>query len=123
MIAWIVGAFYLAGIVLSVDAVMRTRTSQGAIAWSVSLVTMPFVAVPAYLVLGRSKFEGMTEAYDARQDEIDDVVKQARANMEPWVVEVIDQDVRTYEAVRKLSGMRLTQGNRVELLINGEANL
>ncbi len=39
------------GIVSAVDAVMTTRTSQGAIAWAVCLVTFPYIAVPAYSAL------------------------------------------------------------------------
>lgn len=120
MTAWVVGIFYVAGFLLAMHAIMTTRTSQGAIAWSVSLVTFPFIAVPAYLVLGRSKFQGMTESYDARQDEIDDLIKEVEGNLEPWAIDA-DQFATTYEAIRKLSGMRLTRGNQVELLIDGDA--
>ena len=58
IIGIIVAVFYITGMVLAVQAVMTARTAQGAIAWSVSLVTFPFVSVPAYLVFGRSKCEG-----------------------------------------------------------------
>ena len=68
MIASIVTAFYVAGILAAVHAVMTTRTAPGAVAWSVSLVSMPFLAVPAYLVFGRNKFEGMVEIYEDRKD-------------------------------------------------------
>ncbi len=66
---WIVIALivvaHITGFLSSIDAVMSTRTSQGAIAWAVSLNTFPYLAVPAYWVLGRSRFEGYV---DARQD-------------------------------------------------------
>ncbi len=39
MIASIVAAFYVAGILATVHAVMTTRTAPWAIAWSVSLVS------------------------------------------------------------------------------------
>jgi len=55
MMVWIVTAFYVAGIVAAIDAVMNTRTAQGAIAGLSRWCRLPFVAVPAYLVLGRSK--------------------------------------------------------------------
>ena len=64
MIAWIVAGFYVCGFIAAIEAVMTARTAQGAVAWSVSLVSFPFVAVPAYVVLGRSKFEGMVDAYE-----------------------------------------------------------
>jgi cardiolipin synthase len=120
MITWIVTAFYVLGIAAAVEAIMTARTAQGAIAWSVSLVSMPFVALPAYLVSGRSKFEGVVEAYEQSKDEIDSVVSDVRENLQPWTASG-DERYWTYAAVPKLSGMNLTYGNRVELLINGEA--
>ena len=50
---------------------MTTRTSQGAIAWAVCLVTLPYVSVPAYWVLGRSKFEGYVEARRENEGELE----------------------------------------------------
>ena len=67
MIAWIITGFYVCGFIAAIDAVMRVRTSQWAVAWSVALVSFPFVAIPAYLVLGRSKFEGMVAAYEEKK--------------------------------------------------------
>ncbi len=120
LIGIIVTLFYVGGIAAALHAVMTTRTAQGAIAWSVSLVSFPFVALPAYLVLGRSKFEGMTASYEARQDEIDELITQIRANIAPWAISE-EEFSNTYRAVRKLSGMELTRGNRTELLIDGKA--
>ena len=120
ILAAIIVAFYAAGIILAGDAIMTTRTSQGAIAWSVSLVSMPFVAVPAYLVFGRSKFEGFPEAYEARAEEIAAITGTFRENLEPWRVEV-DDGPSVYQAVHRFSRRDLTFGNDAELLINGEA--
>ena len=116
----VVAAFYLAGILLAANAVMTVRTAQGAIAWAVSLVSVPFVAVPAYLVFGRSKFEGAMQAYEQRRGEIDALIDQMRANLQPWSVPD-EARASVYRAVEKLSGMTLVRGNRVELLVNGEA--
>ena len=35
---------------------MHVRTSQGAIAWVLSLLMVPFVAIPLYWLLGRRRF-------------------------------------------------------------------
>jgi cardiolipin synthase len=120
MLAWIATAFYVAGIIAAVDAVMNTRTAQGAIAWGVSLVSVPVVSVPAYLVLGRSKFDGMTAAYEQRKQEIDALVRQVRENLGPWGVGDAER-YAPYRAVQKLSGMELTKGNHAQLLVNGQA--
>ncbi len=45
MLAFIVTAFYIAGILSAVHATLTIRTAQGAVAWAVSLVSFPFVAV------------------------------------------------------------------------------
>jgi cardiolipin synthase len=120
MIAAIVTSFYVAGILASIHAVMTVRTPQGAIAWSVALVAFPFVSVPAYLVLGRSKFEGVIDAYEQRADEIDEVVDEVRAGLDKWRVEPTKQRTM-YDAIRKLAKMNLLRGNKPELLINGDA--
>jgi cardiolipin synthase len=120
MIAGIVAAFYAVGIVLAVEAAMTVRTAQGAVAWSVSLVSFPFVAVPAYLVLGRSKFEGMTEAFNTRQDEFEGLLKEIHGELDPW--EILPHEGPSWHAaMTRLSNLQLTRGNRVDLLINGEA--
>ncbi len=120
MIAWVVTIFYVLGIVSAIHAVMTVRTAPGAIAWSVSLVSFPFVAVPAYAVFGRSKFEGGIEAYEQSKQEIDDLTTEIRRNLEPWNVSGEGPNP-PYEAIRKLARMELTHSNRAQLLINGEA--
>src|SRR5690606_36607530 len=58
----LMAVLYGIGGILALDAVMRGRTAQGSIAWAISLITFPFVAVPLYLFLGRNKFFGYIEA-------------------------------------------------------------
>ena len=120
MIALIVTAFYVAGIIFAIEAAMKVRTSQGAVAWSVSLVTFPFVAVPAYLVLGRSKFEGMADAFEDRQDEFERLLTEIQKELDPWEIPP-GEGPSWHAAMVKLSHMQLTRGNRVDLLINGNA--
>jgi hypothetical protein len=80
-----------------------SSSNARASAWSVSLVSFPFVALPAYLVFGRNKFEGMVEAYAARQEEVDALVAQVQRNVEPWTVEA-ETRPSVYNAVRQLTG-------------------
>ncbi len=58
------------GFYSSIDAVMNTRTAQGTIAWAMSLNFIPFVAVPAYWVFGRSKFRGYVTLRQASDSEL-----------------------------------------------------
>ncbi|MEJ2331134.1 MAG: cardiolipin synthase, partial [Gammaproteobacteria bacterium] len=120
MIAIIVASFYIAGIFSAIHAAMTARTAQGAVAWTVSLVSFPFVAVPAYLVLGRNKFEGMATAFNERHDEIEDFLEDFNDELKPWVI-TTKEAPSWHQAMQRLTGFELTRGNRVELLINGEA--
>jgi cardiolipin synthase len=120
IIAAVMALFYVLGIGMAIDAVMTSRTAPGAIAWAASLVTVPFVAVPAYAIFGRSKFEGQLEAYLERKHEIDELIAESRANLEPFTVGE-EGEYPEYDAIRKLAGMEMTRGNRVELLIDGDA--
>ena len=58
IVAIVVPLVQLLGILTAVHAVMNARTSQGAIAWAISLVTFPWLALVLYAIFGRSKFNG-----------------------------------------------------------------
>lgn len=120
MIALLTTLFYLAGFIAAGHAILSARTAQGAIAWSVSLVAIPFVAVPAYLVFGRNKFDGMIDAYRTQQNEIDDVVAELKDTLEPWSYSIPEQP-SAYQALTELSGFNFVRSNAVELLVDGEA--
>lgn len=120
MIAGIVAAFYAAGVIFAIEAAMTVRTAQGAVAWAVSLVAFPFVAVPAYLVLGRSKFDGMAEAFESRRDEFERLLTDIQAELDPWEIPP-GEGPSWHAAMARLSRLQLTRGNRVHLLINGPA--
>ena len=120
LIAFIVSVFYIAGYLSATHAAMTARTAQGAVAWTVSLVSFPFVAVPAYLVLGRNTFDGMADAFSDQQDEFEGLLKAVKDNLDPWKVKS-GETPSWYEAVKQISGGDLTYGNRVDLLINGNA--
>lgn len=120
LIAWTAIVFRILGVVSAVDAVMSPRTAQGAIAWSLGLVTVPIVAVPAYWMFGRGKFEGYLEARRDNQAEYDRLVEEIHSNMDSSIVE-FETTRPAYEAIKGLSRARLTHGNRVELLVDGDA--
>lgn len=116
----LVVAFHVLGLVSSVHAVMSTRTSQGAIAWAVSLVTFPYLAVPAYWVLGRSKFQGYVVARRSADDRNDPVEQTIIEAVAPYRVPETDR-AEAAKAAEGLAGMPVLRGNVVELLIDGDA--
>lgn len=119
----LIGAFvifaHVLGAITSVKAVMETRTSQGAIAWSISLNTMPYVAVPAYWVFGRSDFNGYVTARRTYRAELEGFWNEFEENMRREGF-VFDEDRRMPLVTESLSKLPVTIGNDVELLIDGE---
>jgi cardiolipin synthase len=120
MIAFVVVLFHILGLISSIHAIMSTRTAQGAVAWAVSLNTFPYLAVPAYWVLGRSRFQGYTTARQARLQEIDSVTDEAvKQVLELRLAE--DQVSQAGRAAERLAGIPFLTGNSVELLVDGDA--
>ena len=120
MIVALVVVFEVLGILSAVHAVMSVRTPQGSIAWAVSLVTFPYVSVPAYWVFGRDKFQGYVLARQNELDNLSSIILHANQNL----AEVSVDGVHNSGAVRlaeTLARSPLTNGNLVELLIDGDA--
>ena len=120
MIALIVGIFYILGILSAVHAVMSTRTPQGAIAWSVSLVTFPFIAVPAYWILGRNKFQGYVIARKQELERIASVSQRAESELTE-IAAIVDAQRANVLGAERLARLPATRGNHVKLLVDGEA--
>ena len=111
--------FHVLGFLSSIHAVMSTRTSQGAIAWVVSLNTFPYIAVPAYWVFGRSTFRGYVTARQTGDLEIQHIVQTASAES----ADLRSTAARTgaTRAAELLAEMPALRGNTVGLLIDGDA--
>ncbi|NLP64490.1 cardiolipin synthase [Paraburkholderia sacchari] len=121
---------HLLGLIAAGHAILNTRTSQGAIAWAVSLATMPYFTLIPYLFLGRSKFEGYADARRLRNETL-----RTRAHMPGWRPpgspdDELDHTVdwpadelstRMIRSFSHLAGMPLVAGNTVRTLVNGEA--
>jgi len=108
------------GFFSSIDAIMGTRTAQGAIAWALSLNLVPIVAVPAYWVLGRSRFKGYVTLRQSRDKEIQHQEQKLREQLENhrFTQFRVPESGRAAEA---LAGFPFVGENNVELLIDGEA--
>lgn len=112
-------AFYILGILHILHALMRARTSQGAIAWVVSLVAMPFFAIPLYWLLGRSKFSGYVRARRGNDAELRKLASDMHERLRGYAVDLPQEDVFE-RAAEELGGLPFTRGNELELLIDGK---
>ncbi|WP_456412188.1 cardiolipin synthase [Thiolapillus sp.] len=108
------------GLISAVHAILHARTSQGAIAWVVSLSVMPILAVPAYWVFGRSKFQGYVNALK----DSNLVIREDKLKVEEAFAPFIVQNPAhfpQFQSIRKLTTTPFLRGNKVRLLIDGQA--
>jgi len=111
---------HLAGALTAIRAIMEVRTTQGAVAWAVSLVAFPYLAVPAYWFLGQSKFHGYVTARRADLAQASAVAREFLARLaERDLIARPDRDRPLL--VERLAKLPFTQGNDAELLVDGEA--
>src|SRR5450755_3440005 len=122
-VAWyiLIGSVEVLGILFAVQAVLKTRTAQGAIAWAVGLVTVPVLAVPLYLLFGRGRFQGYVEAIRSQsveriadiQQNLDRIRSFCRVLPGRWEADL--------QVLNRLGRTPCTGGNHVQLLIDGVA--
>jgi cardiolipin synthase len=119
MVATVIVVAEILGALSAVHAVMNTRTSQGSIAWAVTLVTFPYVTVPAYWVFGRNRFRGYVTEWRDGGVRADSVGQEALEVARGFLLDSLVAPPPARAAAR-LAKMPFTIGNSVELLIDGD---
>jgi cardiolipin synthase len=117
LVLWV--TLELVGILHVVHALMHVRTSQGTIAWVISLITVPFFAIPLYWLLGRTRFAGNIGGRRAKDGRLAKLAESMHQRLLALEVEIPEDDAFE-RAARMLGGLPFTRGNRLELLIDGE---
>ena len=118
-IAVAVVLFYIMAIVSALEAIINARTAQGAVAWTVSLLTLPYVTVPMYLVFGRNRFDGYLEQREEMETSFAAMERETRNSLADHVI-APEEGMPLYRALAKLARSPATHGNRLDLLINGK---
>lgn len=111
---------HLLGIVNAAHAVMNVRSSRGAVAWSISLLTIPWLAIPLYWILGRNRFYGYAEALQSAYIEHNAQAKEAYQEILECKAELPPELSPLQELADSLTTIPFTTGNFAELLVNGK---
>lgn len=114
LVALIMGAVYLLAFVCAVREILNSRTSQGSIAWLLSLMLLPIPTVLLYLVFGWKFFD----------DYATDRMQNGRANrpLRARDLALVDGDTDAKWPVQvQVSELPFLRGNDVELLVDGQA--
>jgi len=109
----------LLGIIAAIHAVMNARTSQGAIAWGISLVTFPWIALVLYAIFGRNKFKGYVLLRNSKDKEIQYFIN--RFQSEAVEKDLIKEESSISEiALTRLTSFPITRFNKSRLLVDGK---
>jgi cardiolipin synthase A/B len=114
------GFIHLSGIASALHAAVRTRTAQGAVAWSISLITFPYLALPLYWVFGRGKFHGYVAARRSGDLKIHHLAADLRRRLESGHQAALPPDAVHLRVFEHLVGLPFSGGNDVHLLKDGE---
>lgn len=120
--AWVIAlvvVVHVLGFVNSLVALLRTRTAQGTLAWLIALNALPWIALPAWWIFGRRRFEGYVSARRGEDRELTAVATIAaeRARAFQGTMDVGRNDL---DALEKLAKTPILGSNAVDILVDGE---
>ncbi|MEQ9545774.1 MAG: cardiolipin synthase [Marinobacter sp.] len=121
LIAIAVGLLYLAALSCVYRILLTYRTTQGAIAWIISLIGLPYVAVPLFLLFGRSRFGGYVRARrmgDAALTDLTNRFEQQTTSLSYPASEHFGDEL---QVLCKLGRQPFTSNNHCTLLKDGKA--
>ncbi|MFL1407614.1 cardiolipin synthase [Marinobacter sp. M1N3S26] len=122
LLAIVVTALYGVALICVYRTLLSYRTAQGAIAWIISLIGMPWIAVPLYLLFGRNRFSGYVRARRLNDRTLEPLLTRYEQQAEgvPYPVDY-PGNADELGVLCKLGRQPFTGGNYCTLLRNGSA--
>ena len=115
LVASLVGAIHAAHVVLT------GRSPEGTIAWALSMILFPWVAVPLYWIFGRNKFDQYAEVIRDSLEECRPLLEISGQAIEKCASGPINAIAGHSRALfESIAPHPFTGGNRAKLLIDGE---
>ncbi len=120
VLAGVVLVFYLLAAVCAVRELLYGRSSQGTIAWLLSLVFFPYVTVFAYLAFGWKRFDDYVKIRRPA-DRIDNDLPEPRRLLALRADFENRQAAAAWPLLNTVAPLPFLDGNTAEILIDGEA--
>jgi cardiolipin synthase len=96
------------------------RAPQAIVAWGISLLAFPVLAVPLYAVFGRNRFHGYVRAHRSAYTQTSAEARALDAMLAARAVEPPENLAALFMTIRNLTALPFAGGNRVSLLIDGK---
>lgn len=120
------------GFFFSIQAVMQTRTEQGAVAWAFALNTIPVAAVPAWFVFGNNKVDAYQSAKRVGMEEVRPLAEKLITNLGLAAANPEEGESGQSGAssgnqpdilnrLQTIGSLPVMEGNSARLLVDGEA--
>lgn len=109
------------GLISAVDALLVARTSQSAIAWSFALIGVPYISLPAYWIFGRTRFKGYREIVANFTRQYRTTVSAFYRTLSEHASHDVPVSAETKALLERLAKTHFVDGNKLELLVNGES--
>ncbi|MDX1456451.1 MAG: cardiolipin synthase [Marinobacter sp.] len=120
-IAIAVATLYAVALVCVYRILLTYRTAQGAIAWIIALLGLPYLAIPLFLFFGRNRFSGYVRARRMEDKSLQPLLSQLErqtATLTAPEQAHADQDL---QVLCRLARQPFTAGNLCTVLRDGEA--
>ncbi len=121
LIAIAVGLLYLAALACIYRILLTYRTPQGAIAWIIGLLGIPYVTVPLFLLIGRSRFGGYVKARRMGDESLTALLNRFEQQTTSIPAPGHGRFQGELQVLCKLGRQPFTDGNQCTLLRDGEA--
>lgn len=121
LLAVAVTALYLVALFCVYRVLLSYRTAPGAIAWIISLLGLPWVAVPLFVLFGRNRFSGYVRARRLNDQSLEPLLSRYEQQAETLPCPGHGNGVDELRVLSTLGRQPFTGGNHCTLLKNGEA--
>ena len=108
------------GALSAAHAVMKVHSSRGAIAWSIGLISLPWVAVPLYWTFGKNKFQGYSEALREAYSEHTETIHEAYNEILDFKAFLPPKLETLATLADTFTSLPFTDNNDLKLLVDGE---
>src|SRR5690554_3140290 len=121
LVAIAVSLLYLGSAACIYRILLTYRTTQGAIAWIIGLLGLPYLAVPLFFVFGRSRFGGYVKARRMGDKSLTALLTRFEQHTTSLSMPEQQDLDKQMQVLCKLGRQPFTEGNKCTLLRDGEA--
>jgi cardiolipin synthase len=121
LLAFTIGLLYLGAAACIYRILLSYRTSQGAVAWIIGLLGIPYLAVPLFLLFGRYRFGGYVKARRMGDEKLTRLLNQFEQQSTSIPHSSGTHFDDELQVLCTLGRQPFTEGNRCTLLKDGAA--